>query len=62
MKTGEGKTLTATLALYLNALSGKGAILVTPNAYLAQRDEEQLAPVYEWMGLTVSTGFPKDDP
>lgn len=62
MKTGEGKTLTATLALYLNALSGKGAILVTPNAYLAKRDEEQLAPVYEWMGLTVSTGFPKDDP
>lgn len=55
MKTGEGKTLTATLALYLNALSGKGAILVTPNAYLAQCDEEQLAPVYEWMGLTVST-------
>lgn len=59
MKTGEGKTLTATMPLYLNALSGEGAMLVTPNDYLAGRDEETLKPVYEWMGLTVSTGFPK---
>lgn len=57
MKTGEGKTLAATMPMYLNALSGKGSILVTPNSYLAQRDEEQLAPVYRWLGLTVSTGF-----
>lgn len=57
MKTGEGKTLTATMPLYLNALSGKGAILVTPNEYLAQRDEQNLKPVYEWLGLTVSLGF-----
>lgn len=57
MKTGEGKTLTATMPMYLNAISGKGSILVTPNSYLAERDEEQLAPVYEWLGLTVSTGF-----
>lgn len=57
MKTGEGKTLVATMPMYLNALSGKGSILVTPNSYLAQRDEEQLAPVYRWLGLTVSTGF-----
>ncbi|KEK14308.1 preprotein translocase subunit SecA [Limosilactobacillus reuteri] len=59
MKTGEGKTLTATMPLYLNALSGKGAILVTPNDYLAERDETQLAPVYEWLGLTASTAFRK---
>lgn len=59
MKTGEGKTLTATMPLYLNALSGKGAFLVTPNSYLAERDETQLAPVYEWLGLTVSTAFRK---
>ncbi len=57
MKTGEGKTLVATMPLYLNALSGKGAILVTPNEYLASRDEAQLAPVYRWLGLTVSLGF-----
>ena len=48
MKTGEGKTLTATMPLYLNALTGKGAMLLTPNGYLAQRDKEQLQPVYEW--------------
>lgn len=60
MKTGEGKTLTATMPLYLNALSGKGAMLVTPNDYLAGRDEESLAPVYKWLGLSVSTAFPKN--
>lgn len=59
MKTGEGKTLTATMPLYLNALSGKGAMLVTPNDYLAARDEADLAPVYKWLGLSVSTGFKK---
>ena len=53
MKTGEGKTLTATLALYLNALSGKGAHLVTVNDYLARRDSEQNKPLYEFLGLTV---------
>lgn len=61
MKTGEGKTLTATMPLYLNALTGKGAMLLTPNDYLAQRDKEQLQPVYEWLGLTVSLGFSTDD-
>lgn len=40
MKTGEGKTLVATMALYLNALEGKGAMLVTPNSYLASRDKK----------------------
>ena len=53
MKTGEGKTLTAMLALYLNALSGKGAHLVTVNDYLAQRDAENGRPFYEFLGLTV---------
>lgn len=57
MKTGEGKTLTATMPMYLNALEKKGAILVTTNDYLSQRDEETLKPVYEWLGLTVSLGF-----
>lgn len=59
MKTGEGKTLTATMPLYLNGLMGKGAFLVTPNEYLAERDETQLAPVYEFLGLTVDTAFRK---
>ena len=53
MKTGEGKTLTATLALYLNALAGKGAHLVTVNDYLAKRDSEWNKPLYEFLGLTV---------
>ncbi len=61
MKTGEGKTLTATMPLYLNALTGKGAMLLTPNDYLARRDKEQLQPVYEWLGLTVSLGFSTDN-
>jgi len=53
MKTGEGKTLTATLPLYLNALSGKGAHLVTVNDYLAKRDSEWMTPIYQGLGLTV---------
>lgn len=53
MKTGEGKTLTATLPLYLNALTGKGAHLVTVNDYLARRDAEWMSPVYTMLGLTV---------
>jgi len=53
MKTGEGKTLVATMPLYLNGLSGKGAHLVTVNDYLARRDREWMGPVYESLGLTV---------
>jgi len=53
MKTGEGKTLMATLPLYLNALSGKGAHIVTVNDYLARRDALWMSPIYEFMGLTV---------
>ncbi len=55
MKTGEGKTLAATLPLYLNALADKGAHLVTVNDYLAQRDAEWMRPVYEFLGLTVAS-------
>lgn len=53
MRTGEGKTLVATLPLYLNALAGKGAHLVTVNDYLARRDAEWMRPVYEGLGLTL---------
>ncbi|HAU30240.1 TPA: preprotein translocase subunit SecA [Candidatus Dependentiae bacterium] len=53
MRTGEGKTLVATLPLYLNALTGKGAHLVTVNDYLARRDGEWMRPVFETLGLTV---------
>ena len=53
MKTGEGKTLTATLPLYLNALEGKGAHLVTVNDYLARRDAAWMEPIYKALGLTV---------
>ncbi|WP_345751016.1 accessory Sec system translocase SecA2 [Microbacterium rhizophilus] len=59
MKTGEGKSLTATLPLYLNALSGRGAILVTVNGYLARRDAEEFRPVFEFMGLRLAIGVPE---
>ncbi|MBI2842838.1 MAG: preprotein translocase subunit SecA [Armatimonadetes bacterium] len=54
MKTGEGKTLTATLPLYLNALEGRGAHLVTVNDYLAKRDARWYGPIYHFLGLTVA--------
>ncbi len=54
MRTGEGKTLVATLPAYLNALAGKGVHIVTVNEYLAQRDADWMGPVYEFLGLTVS--------
>ncbi|MDG2376104.1 MAG: preprotein translocase subunit SecA [Woeseiaceae bacterium] len=53
MRTGEGKTLVATLPAYLNALSGNGVHIVTVNEYLAQRDADWMRPVYEFLGLTV---------
>jgi len=53
MKTGEGKTLVATLPVYLNALTGKGVHVVTVNDYLAQRDSTMMGKVYEFLGLTV---------
>ncbi|MDR1026428.1 MAG: DEAD/DEAH box helicase, partial [Lactobacillus sp.] len=54
MKTGEGKTLVATLAAYLNAIEGKGVHVVTVNDYLAKRDAEWMGQVYRFLGLTVS--------
>ncbi len=53
MATGEGKTLVATLAVYLNSLMGKGVHVVTVNDYLARRDREWMGPIYEFLGLTV---------
>ena len=53
MNTGEGKTLTATMPLYLNALTGKSTILVTANDYLADRDAQELGPIYAFLGMTV---------
>ena len=53
MKTGEGKTLVATLPVYLNALAGKGVHVVTVNDYLAKRDAEWMGQVYRFLGLTV---------
>jgi len=53
MRTGEGKTLVATLPAYLNALSGDGVHIITVNEYLAQRDADWMRPVYEFLGLTV---------
>ncbi len=53
MKTGEGKTLTATLAVYLNAIAGQGVHVVTVNDYLAQRDAEWMGRLYSWLGLSV---------
>ncbi|NLC96778.1 MAG: preprotein translocase subunit SecA [Erysipelotrichaceae bacterium] len=53
MKTGEGKTLTATMPIYLNALAGKGAHVITVNEYLAQRDAEWMGQIYNFLGLSV---------
>src|SRR6202142_1143850 len=53
MKTGEGKTLVATLPAYLNALTGKGVHIVTVNDYLARRDAEWMSPIYKILGMTV---------
>src|SRR5690606_16802681 len=58
MKTGEGKTLVATLPLYLNALTGKGVHLVTVNDYLAKVGVELMGPIYEFLGLTVGVNVP----
>ncbi|HQQ54081.1 MAG TPA: preprotein translocase subunit SecA, partial [Ottowia sp.] len=59
MRTGEGKTLTATLAVYLNALSGKGVHVVTVNDYLAGRDAEWMGRLYNFLGLTVGVNLPQ---
>jgi len=58
MRTGEGKTLTATLAVYLNALSGRGVHVVTVNDYLAARDAQWMGRLYNFLGLTVGINYP----
>ncbi|AWM80220.1 preprotein translocase subunit SecA [Gammaproteobacteria bacterium ESL0073] len=62
MRTGEGKTLMCTLAVYLNALSGKGVHVVTVNDYLAKRDAQWMTPLYEFLGMTVGVIVPFQDP
>ncbi|MBI2382101.1 MAG: preprotein translocase subunit SecA [Gammaproteobacteria bacterium] len=59
MRTGEGKTLVATLPVYLNALPGKGVHVVTVNDYLAKRDAEWMMPVYQFLGLSVGINLPR---
>ena len=61
MKTGEGKTLTAIMAIYLNALEGKGAHVVTVNEYLAKRDAEWMGSIYRFLGLTVGINLREKD-
>ncbi|MEI2358350.1 preprotein translocase subunit SecA [Mesobacillus zeae] len=64
MKTGEGKTLTATMPVYLNAITGKGVHVVTVNEYLASRDATEMGQLYEFLGLTVGlnlTGMEKEE-
>jgi preprotein translocase subunit SecA len=62
MRTGEGKTLVATLPAYLNALAGKGVQLVTVNDYLARRDANWMRPLYEFLGMSVGIVVPGQDP
>ncbi|MCT6858037.1 MAG: preprotein translocase subunit SecA [Apilactobacillus sp.] len=62
MKTGEGKTLTATMPVYLNAISGKGVHVITVNEYLSQRDAEQMGELYNWMGLSVGVNLTDKSP
>ncbi|GAD15546.1 preprotein translocase subunit SecA [Lentilactobacillus otakiensis] len=61
MKTGEGKTLTATMPVYLNALAGEGVHVVTVNEYLSQRDATEMGELYNWLGLTVGINTTEKD-
>ena len=62
MKTGEGKTLVATLSLYLNALSGQGCHLITVNDYLARRDAYWMGPIYYALGMSTASIYPQQNP
>lgn len=62
MRTGEGKTLTETMPVYLDALSGEGVHVITVNEYLSQRDAEEMGQVFEWLGLTVGVNGEKLSP
>ena len=58
MKTGEGKTLTAVFAAYVNALTGKGVHIVTVNEYLAARDTQEMGPIFQFLGLSIGVVLP----
>ena len=62
MKTGEGKTLTATMPVYLNALTGKGVHVITVNEYLSQRDATQMGQLYNWLGCSVGVNGAEKSP
>ena len=62
MKTGEGKTLTATMPVYLNALSGKGVHVITVNEYLSERDAEKMGQLYNWLGCSVGVNGTEKTP
>ncbi|KRN59543.1 preprotein translocase subunit SecA [Limosilactobacillus secaliphilus] len=62
MKTGEGKTLTATMPVYLNALTGKGVHVITVNEYLSHRDAEEMGKLYKWLGCTVGVNSSEASP
>ena len=62
MKTGEGKTLTATMPVYLNALSGKGVHVITVNEYLSERDAEEMGQLYRWLGCSVGVNRAQKSP
>ncbi|HJG49320.1 preprotein translocase subunit SecA [Limosilactobacillus ingluviei] len=62
MKTGEGKTLTATMPVYLNALSGKGVHVITVNEYLSERDAEEMGQLYNWLGCSVGVNGTEKTP
>lgn len=62
MKTGEGKTLTATMPVYLNAIAGEGVHVVTVNEYLSQRDATEMGELYSWLGLTVGVNLAQMNP
>ena len=62
MRTGEGKTLTATMPVYLNALSGKGVHVVTVNEYLSERDASEMGELYSWLGLSVGINLAAKSP
>ena len=62
MRTGEGKTLTATMPVYLNALAGEGVHVITVNEYLATRDATEMGEVYSWLGLSVGINLAAKSP
>lgn len=62
MRTGEGKTLTATMPVYLNALAGKGVHVVTVNEYLTERDATEMGELYSWLGLSVGINLAAKSP